>query len=193
MEYEEMLDRSRNSPFFKERVDLLKQEMKFSGDLRLILINENGSVWGFKSQNPTYYFADPNFIQSLKFNLGQLLKQFFNLDADPDVKLANGNLEEVEAVLTSSNLLDYVASHGGELTVVDIKEGKVFISMTGSCSGCAASLITMKVGVESVLKKFLPWVQSVQSVDGEEDPNFGIEEALDRAQRELREKEGGQR
>lgn len=46
----------------------------------------------------------------------------------------------------------YIESHGGALELLDVDDGVVHVQMSGSCSGCAASAITLRRGVEEVLR-----------------------------------------
>ena len=51
----------------------------------------------------------------------------------------------------------------------DVESGRVLVLLQGSCSGCASSTITLKMGVENMLKHYVP---EVNAVDGMDDPNF---------------------
>ena len=64
-----------------------------------------------------------------------------------------------------------VESHGGivKLEDFDMESGKALMLMSGSCSGCASSTITLKLGVENMLKHYVPEVTSVEGMD---DPNY---------------------
>jgi Fe-S cluster biogenesis protein NfuA len=64
-----------------------------------------------------------------------------------------------------------VASHGGMIRLedFDMESGRVLVMLQGSCSGCASSTITLKMGVENMLKHY---IQEVKSVVGVDDPAF---------------------
>ena len=64
-----------------------------------------------------------------------------------------------------------VEMHGGvvKLEEFDMETGDALMLLSGACSGCASSSITLKLGVENMLKHYIPEVKSVQGVD---DPNF---------------------
>ena len=64
-----------------------------------------------------------------------------------------------------------VEQHGGyiKLEDFDMESGKVQVLLQGSCSGCASSTITLKMGVENMLKHYIP---EVNAVDGMDDPSF---------------------
>ena len=58
-----------------------------------------------------------------------------------------------------------VASHGGQVNFVSFESGKVLLEMSGACSGCAGSTMTLKYGVENMLTQMIPEVQSVEGFD----------------------------
>ena len=64
-----------------------------------------------------------------------------------------------------------VEMHGGvvKLQEFDMETGDALMLMSGSCSGCAASSQTLKLGVENMLKHYVPEVKRVTGMD---DPNF---------------------
>jgi len=64
-----------------------------------------------------------------------------------------------------------VAQHGGfiRLQDFDMESGRVLVILSGGCSGCASSTITLKMGVENMLKHYVPEVTAVEGMD---DPNF---------------------
>ncbi len=47
---------------------------------------------------------------------------------------------------------EYVSSHGGEITLLGVKDGVVYIELTGACKGCAMSLMTTKMVVQKKLR-----------------------------------------
>ena len=64
-----------------------------------------------------------------------------------------------------------VEQHGGFIMFEDFDQetGRVSVLLQGSCSGCASSTVTLKLGVENMLKHYVPEVTSVVGMD---DPNF---------------------
>ncbi|MDE6885444.1 MAG: NifU family protein [Helicobacteraceae bacterium] len=59
-------------------------------------------------------------------------------------------IEPVESVL--NKLRPSIMLDGGNITLVEIKNGKVFVELQGACKGCPSSNITLKNGVERTLK-----------------------------------------
>ena len=50
----------------------------------------------------------------------------------------------------------YLHSHGGDVSVLNARSGVVRVRLTGACSGCTASTITLRRGVEEALRENLP-------------------------------------
>ncbi len=58
----------------------------------------------------------------------------------------------------------YLQSDGGDVELVDVENGVVKVKLTGACSGCPMSQMTLKQGIESYVKKAIPEISSVESV-----------------------------
>jgi Fe-S cluster biogenesis protein NfuA len=71
---------------------------------------------------------------------------------------------EVRAVI--QELLDGevnrgIASHGGKISVVDYQNGRLRIAMSGGCQGCASSQLTLRQGVEVMVRRVAPEVVEI--------------------------------
>lgn len=62
----------------------------------------------------------------------------------------------------------YLQSHGGEVELLDVTSGVVTVKLTGACSGCSASAITLREGVEEALRAGYP---DFRDLKVEEDPD----------------------
>ena len=73
-------------------------------------------------------------------------------------------LDRIERTLDT--LRPYIASHRGDVEVVDFDEGDgiLLLRMGGTCHGCSASTITLKQGIEARLRQAVPEVRSVESI-----------------------------
>jgi Fe-S cluster biogenesis protein NfuA len=67
---------------------------------------------------------------------------------------------------TLDTLRPYIASHRGQVEVVDFDEqaGTLLVRLGGSCHGCAASTVTLKQGIEHRLREAVPEVKHVEAV-----------------------------
>ena len=70
--------------------------------------------------------------------------------------------EQVQQVLT--RIRPALQADGGDVELVAIDEGVVKLRLTGACSGCPSSTMTLQMGIERALKSAVPGVVSVQAV-----------------------------
>ncbi|TET52029.1 MAG: NifU family protein [Anaerolineales bacterium] len=56
-------------------------------------------------------------------------------------------------------------AHGGDVELIDVSEdGNVQVRLAGACRGCPGALMTLRSGVERILKDKVPEVQTVEAV-----------------------------
>ena len=98
-------------------------------------------------------------------------------------KADTSSVEDSELVKQIKELIDTrvrpaVAEDGGDIIFDRFEDGIVYLELHGSCSGCPSSTITLKNGIENMLKHYIPEVLSVESVNGGaiQDPqeNYGF-------------------
>lgn len=67
-----------------------------------------------------------------------------------------------------------VASHGGYVELLDVKDKRVFVRMGGGCQGCGMASVTLKQGVEALIQQQYPDVSVVDTTDhaGGENPYY---------------------
>jgi Fe-S cluster biogenesis protein NfuA len=71
--------------------------------------------------------------------------------------------EEVQKALDT--VRPQLQADGGDCELVDVTaDGTVKVRLTGACGGCPMSQMTLKMGIERVLKERVPSVKSVESV-----------------------------
>lgn len=78
-----------------------------------------------------------------------------------DIDLSGELPQKVQAVLDQA-VNPALASHGGYATLVNIEGSTVFVTMGGGCQGCAASAMTLRDGIKSMLLNALPEITDVQ-------------------------------
>lgn len=91
-----------------------------------------------------------------------------NLLADHADKYNNENLSEIEKQIIEiieTRVRPSVAMDGGDIVYKGFENGIVKLELHGSCAGCPSSSITLKNGIESMLKHFVPEVESVEAVE----------------------------
>ena len=77
--------------------------------------------------------------------------------------------EDNEVVAAIKELLETrvrpaVAQDGGDIIFEDFEDGIVYLHMQGSCSGCPSSTATLKMGIENMLRHYVPQVVEVRAV-----------------------------
>ena len=79
------------------------------------------------------------------------------------VSEANGIRERVEAAL--ERIRPAVQMDGGDVQLVDVSEdGVVTVQMMGACGGCPMSMLTLKAGIERIIKSQVPEVTEIVAV-----------------------------
>lgn len=66
--------------------------------------------------------------------------------------------------LIDSRVRPAVAQDGGDIQYRGFKGGTVYLALHGACSGCPSSTMTLKNGIESLLKHYVPEVESVEAI-----------------------------
>jgi Fe-S cluster biogenesis protein NfuA len=69
---------------------------------------------------------------------------------------------DVEKVL--GKIRPALQADGGDVELVDVEGGVVKVRLTGACGGCPMASITLKNGIEALLKEEIPSVDRVESV-----------------------------
>jgi len=109
--------------------------------------------------------------------LGAIMEHFLSgepliADGDAAAEIGDGEFfddKDAETVATIKDLIETrvrpaVANDGGDITFKGFKDGVVFLTMKGSCSGCPSSTATLKHGIQNLLRHFVPDVVEVRPV-----------------------------
>jgi Fe-S cluster biogenesis protein NfuA len=126
------------------------------------------------------FFAS-NFVTVTKFeedswdDILPILKEFVKGAVEAELKvhdeepeLSDGNFEGTDTEVKIQQILhDYVRpaveQDGGAITYKSFDAGVVTVELRGSCSGCPSSTVTLKAGIENLLKRMVPEVTDVVS------------------------------
>jgi Fe-S cluster biogenesis protein NfuA len=107
--------------------------------------------------------------------LGAIMEHFMSgmpvMKRAPDAAPAGDDFaaEDADTVATIKELIETrvrpaVAQDGGDITFHGYRDGVVFLNMRGSCAGCPSSTVTLKHGIENLLRHFVPEVQGIEEV-----------------------------
>ena len=100
------------------------------------------------------------------------LNHYFENNKEPilkeELKDTKNNNESDETVKKIMDVLDTkirpaVARDGGDIKFKSFEKGVVKVELQGSCSGCPSSLMTLKQGVQNLLKHYVKEVNSVEA------------------------------
>ena len=77
--------------------------------------------------------------------------------ADADI------IEQIEELI-ETRVRPAVAQDGGDIAYKGYRDGHLYLSMHGACAGCPSSTVTLKRGIESLIRHYVPEVESVEAV-----------------------------
>ena len=72
---------------------------------------------------------------------------------------------EEQVLLALEKVRPYLMQDGGDISLVEIAVPVVKVKLHGACESCSMSYMTMKAGVEEVIKRSIPEIESVITVD----------------------------
>ena len=70
--------------------------------------------------------------------------------------------EKIEAAL--DKIRPALMADGGNVELVDVKEDKVYVRLTGACGSCPMSTMTLRQGVERIIKQEVPEIKELVAV-----------------------------
>ena len=84
--------------------------------------------------------------------------------ADFEEDPADADIIDQIKELLETRVRPAVAQDGGDIVYRGYKDGKLFLGMQGACAGCPSSMVTLKRGVESLIKHYVPEVETIEAV-----------------------------
>ena len=144
-------------------IPFVKELLSFKG-VELILLSEK-FLSVKKTKEVSWNELKPMVISHLNDyfvkNSGPILKANKNLAEN------NNNNETVNKIIEvlDTKIRPAVARDGGDIKFKSFENGVVKVELQGSCSGCPSSLMTLKQGVQNLLKHYVKEVNSVEAVE----------------------------
>ncbi len=83
-----------------------------------------------------------------------------SLDEDP----ADADIIDQIKDLIETRVRPAVAQDGGDIVYRGYKDGTLYLAMQGACSGCPSSAITLKRGIEGLIKHYVPEVETIEAI-----------------------------
>jgi Fe-S cluster biogenesis protein NfuA len=85
-------------------------------------------------------------------------------DSDFEEDPADADIIDQIKELIETRVRPAVAQDGGDIVYKGYREGHLYLSMHGACSGCPSSTVTLKRGIESLIRHYVPEVETVEAV-----------------------------
>src|SRR6185503_5628987 len=87
-------------------------------------------------------------------------------DEPPSIEENPEDAEIIDQIkeLIETRVRPAVAQDGGDIVYKGYKDGRLYLSMHGACSGCPSSTVTLKRGIESLIRHYVPEVETVEAV-----------------------------
>ena len=154
------LEEGSNSPFAKRLFGIDGVEGVFFGSDFITIT---------KSQSIDWQVMKPLILGSIMdhYNSGEetINKTEINLNTSLESKESDTDIVKQIKELLDTRVRPAVAMDGGDIIYDSFKDGIVYLHMQGACSGCPSSTATLKMGIENMLKHYVPEVQEVRPVD----------------------------
>ena len=143
------------------KIPFIKELLEFRG-VELVLLSKN-----FLSVKKT----DEVSWEELKHMVISHINDYFEKNEEPILKAnkkLDNSFDDNETVKKIIDVLDTkirpaVARDGGDIKFKSFENGVVKVELQGSCSGCPSSLMTLKQGVQNLLKHYVKEVNSVEA------------------------------
>ena len=122
-----------------------------------------------KSDDKDWFVLKPSILGVIMEHFTANRPVMTDTATDADIATATMTGEEAEIVSQIKALLDTrvrpaVAQDGGDIIFHDFQDGVVYLHMQGACSGCPSSTMTLKAGIENMLRHYIPEVTEVRPV-----------------------------
>jgi Fe-S cluster biogenesis protein NfuA len=87
-------------------------------------------------------------------------------DEPPTIKENPEDADIIDQIkeLIETRVRPAVAQDGGDIVYKGYRDGRLYLSLHGACSGCPSSTVTLKRGIESLIRHYVPEVETVEAV-----------------------------
>jgi len=163
IEFKNQKQASKKSPLAMQLFEIKGVEAVFLGhDFITITKNDNVDWQDIKTE-----------IQATIMDFFVSNKPILFANQSADLKVEENNNEftqDSEIVKQIKELIEIkvrpaVAMDGGDIIFHSFENGIVYLVLKGSCSGCPSSTVTLKNGIENMLKHYIPEVEAVEQID----------------------------
>jgi len=145
-------------PFVVDVLSIRGVEGLFLGSDFITVTKSDGEPWvGLKGQ----------ILALIADHFAAGLPLFTEDKAAPDAPSSQADDPIVRQIreLIETRVRPAVAMDGGEISFQSYEDGVVYVHLRGSCAGCPSSSVTLKSGIESMLRHYVPEVIEVRAID----------------------------
>src|SRR5687768_4848691 len=89
-------------------------------------------------------------------------------DAPRTAVFAEGSVAERVSRVIAEEVNPAIASHGGHIALLEVRDDIAYVEMSGGCQGCGMARVTLSQGVERMIKKAVPEIMGVKDVTDHE-------------------------
>ena len=117
-----------------------------------------------KNKDAIWEAETPKILEQLNKHID---KNFVPLNFKEESQFEDDISKRIEEVL-NEKIRPAVAMDGGDIRLNSYKDGVAEVMLKGACAGCPSSTVTLKHGVERMIKHYVPEVNSVEAVNIDE-------------------------
>jgi Fe-S cluster biogenesis protein NfuA len=99
----------------------------------------------------------PLFVPGTAAGIHVAAEDFDDDPADADI------IDQIKDLI-ETRVRPAVAQDGGDIAYKGYRDGHLYLTMHGACSGCPSSAVTLKRGIESLIRHYVPEVETVEAV-----------------------------
>lgn len=152
-------EEAKNSPFAQRMFRLNGVEGVFYGHDFISVTKEDSKDWAV---------LKPLILGLIMDHFSQADPKLFideaqSTPAHENADLSNPVVKKIVDLL-DKRIRPAVAMDGGDIQFVDFQNGIVMLQMRGACAGCPSSTMTLKAGIENMLRHYVPEVVEVRAV-----------------------------
>ena len=161
--FSQNIDESKNSPLAKRLFSIEGVVGVFFGSDFVTITKDENIDWQILKPNilgaitDHYNSGDKIIINEKEFTESKNTKNKFN-------KEENEIVHQIKEIL-DSRVRPAVAMDGGDIVFQNYEDGIVYLHMQGACSGCPSSTATLKIGIENMLKHYIPEIKEVRPIE----------------------------
>jgi Fe-S cluster biogenesis protein NfuA len=119
-----------------------------------------------KAEDKDWYLIKPAILGVIMEHFAAGRPVLLAAEGEPGAGAAEEDSEVVSMIkeLLDTRVRPAVAQDGGDIVFHGYEEGVVFLHMQGACAGCPSATATLKMGIENMLRHYIPEIVEVRAV-----------------------------